>query len=79
VCYEPFAGSGTQIIAAERTGRCCYAMELDPYYCDLIVRRYIAFVGPRNVSRALAKRFSAATPPAIAKRDQKQLAVMAAR
>ena len=38
--YEPFCGSGTQIVAAERTGRRCYAMELDPVYCDVAVRRW---------------------------------------
>jgi DNA modification methylase len=38
--YEPFAGSGSTIIAAERTGRSCFAMELDPAYCDLIVERW---------------------------------------
>ncbi|CAM3954838.1 site-specific DNA-methyltransferase [Paracoccus yeei] len=38
--FEPFCGSGTQIIAAERTGRGCFAMELDPVYCDVAVRRW---------------------------------------
>jgi hypothetical protein len=38
--YEPFCGSGTQIVAAERAGRSCYAMELDPAYCDVAVRRW---------------------------------------
>ena len=38
--YEPFCGSGTQIVAAERAGRRCVAMELDPVYCDVAVRRW---------------------------------------
>ena len=38
--YEPFCGSGTQIVAAERAGRRCFAMELDPVYCDVAVRRW---------------------------------------
>ena len=38
-----FAGSGTTIIAAESTGRRCYAIELSPTYCDVIVRRWQAF------------------------------------
>jgi DNA modification methylase len=38
--YEPFCGSGTQLIAAERTGRRCCAVELDPAYCDVAVRRW---------------------------------------
>ena len=38
--YEPFCGSGTQIVAAERAERRCFAMELDPVYCDVAVRRW---------------------------------------
>jgi DNA modification methylase len=38
--YEPFCGSGTQLVAAERAGRRCFAMELDPAYCDVAVRRW---------------------------------------
>jgi len=43
--YEPFGGSGSAIIAAEQTGRVCYAMELDPRYCDVIRQRYADFTG----------------------------------
>ncbi|WP_149142660.1 site-specific DNA-methyltransferase [Gemmobacter caeruleus] len=45
VVYEPFAGSGTTIIAAETTGRSCLAMELDPAYVDVIVARWQSFTG----------------------------------
>lgn len=38
--YEPFCGSGTQIVAAERAGRRNFAMELDPINCDVAVRRW---------------------------------------
>ena len=37
--YEPFCGSGTGIIAAEQEGRTCYAMEIDPAYCAVILER----------------------------------------
>jgi len=37
--YEPFCGSGTQLVAAERTRRRCFAMKLDPAYCEVAVRR----------------------------------------
>jgi DNA modification methylase len=43
--YEPFSGSGTTIIAAERTGRSCHAIELDPGYVDVAVRRWQAHTG----------------------------------
>jgi DNA modification methylase len=37
---DPFLGSGTTLIAAEKTGRICYGMEIDPKYCDVIIKRY---------------------------------------
>lgn len=43
--YEPFSGSGTTLIAAEMTGRVCYAMELSPAYVDVAVRRWQQFTG----------------------------------
>jgi DNA modification methylase len=45
LCYEPFAGSGSQIIAAERLRRRCYAAEREPKYCDVILRRWEAEIG----------------------------------
>jgi DNA modification methylase len=44
---DPFAGSGTTIIAAEKTGRQARAMEIDPHYCDVTVRRWQAYTGRR--------------------------------
>lgn len=38
--YDPFGGSGTTLIAAEKTGRRCFMMELDPCYVDMIVARW---------------------------------------
>lgn len=43
--YEPFSGSGTTIIAAEMTGRCCFAVELNPLYVDIAVQRWQQFTG----------------------------------
>jgi hypothetical protein len=43
--YEPFSGSGTTIIAAEMTGRACYAVELAPTYVDVAVQCWQAFTG----------------------------------
>ncbi len=42
---DPFAGSGTVLIAAERTGRRAAALEIDPRYVDLAVKRWQAFTG----------------------------------
>lgn len=41
--YDPFGGSGSTLIAAEQLDRICYMMEIDPHYCDVIVRRYIEY------------------------------------
>lgn len=48
VVLDSFLGSGTTVIAAERTGRRCYGLEIDPRYVDTIVRRWQAFT--RNVA-----------------------------
>jgi DNA modification methylase len=44
---DGFSGSGSTLIAAEKTGRTCYAMELDPKYCDVIVKRWEDFTGKK--------------------------------
>ena len=38
-CFDGFLGSGSTLIACEKTGRACYGMELSPAYCDVIVKR----------------------------------------
>jgi DNA modification methylase len=43
--YDPFLGSGTTLIAADMTERICYGLEIDPRYCDVIVRRWQEFTG----------------------------------
>jgi len=47
--YEPFSGSGTTIIAAEQTGRACYAIELNPTYVQVAIDRWEAFTGQKAV------------------------------
>lgn len=47
--YEPFSGSGTTIIAGEMTGRSVYAVELNPAYVDVAVKRWQDFTGQRAV------------------------------
>jgi site-specific DNA-methyltransferase (adenine-specific) len=46
-----FAGSGTSLVAAEQTGRTAALLELDPRYCDVIVRRYETFSGHKAECR----------------------------
>lgn len=41
---DPFLGSGSTLIAAQKTNRICYGMELDPKYVDVIVQRYVDYV-----------------------------------
>jgi DNA modification methylase len=47
IVLDPFLGSGATVMASERTGRRCYGLELDPLYCDVIVRRWQAYTGSR--------------------------------
>lgn len=47
--YDPFVGSGTTIVAAEREGRGCYALDIDPGYCDVSVRRWERVSGRQAV------------------------------
>jgi site-specific DNA-methyltransferase (adenine-specific) len=49
VVYDPFAGSGTTLIAAEQLGRTCYAMEIEPRYCDVIIERWQNLTGQKAV------------------------------
>jgi DNA modification methylase len=52
IVLDPFLGSGSTLIAAERTGRRCYGVEIDPRYVDLIVRRYEEMTGCRAIHEA---------------------------
>ena len=45
IILDSFGGSGTTLIACEKTGRVCYMMEIDPVYCDVIQKRYKEYVG----------------------------------
>jgi DNA modification methylase len=44
---DTFLGSGSTLIACDRTGRICYGMELEPLYVDVAVMRYEAFTGEK--------------------------------
>lgn len=47
IVYDGFGGSGSTLIACEKTGRSCRMMELDPKYCDVIVKRWEEFTGQK--------------------------------
>ena len=47
IVLDPFLGSGTTLIAAEKLGRRCYGLELSTIYCDVIVQRYEQFSGKK--------------------------------
>jgi len=55
---DPFLGCGTTLIAAERTGRACYGIELNPLRVDAIVRRWQAFTGQNATKESTGKSFS---------------------
>ena len=55
---DPFVGSGTTVIAAERTGRTCYGIELDPGYVDTVVRRWQKFTGLEAVHQDTGQTFT---------------------
>ena len=47
IVLDPFLGSGSTLVAAEKTGRICRAIELDPLYVDLAIRRWVQLTGKR--------------------------------
>lgn len=51
IVMDLFLGSGSTLIAAEKTGRICYGMELDPKYVDVIVQRYIDYTGNAKIKK----------------------------
>ncbi len=57
IVLDPFAGSGTTLIAAEKTGRLARIVEFDPAYCDQIVRRFAQVTGKQAELAATAQDF----------------------
>ncbi len=47
--FEPFGGSGTTLIAAEKAGRNAYVMELNPFYCKVIIKRWEDLTGENAI------------------------------
>jgi DNA modification methylase len=58
VVLDPFLGSGSTLIAAERTGRVCHGIELDPRYVDVAIRRWERHTGEHAVHAVTGEHFS---------------------
>lgn len=57
IVFDPFMGSGTTMIAAERVGRVCRGIEIDPLYVDTIIRRWQVYTGEKAVHATTGIRF----------------------
>ena len=49
IVLDSFLGSGSTLIACEKTGRVCYGVELDPKYVDVIIKRWEDYTGQKAV------------------------------
>ena len=61
IVVDPYLGSGSTLIACEKLDRICYAMEIVPKYCDLVLRRWAAYTGQDPV-RSDGKKWSELCP-----------------
>jgi DNA modification methylase len=57
IVLDPFLGSGTTLLAAERVGRICYGIEIDPYYVDVAIRRWQRHTGQLAIHVGTGKSF----------------------
>lgn len=70
IVLDPFLGSGTTLIAAERVGRICYGVELSPAYLDLIIRRWERFTGQTAIHCPSGQSFRQREEVACGKQEQ---------
>lgn len=57
IVVDFYAGSGSTLIACERTGRQCYTAEIQPLYCDVVIRRWQNFTGKRAIHAITGEEF----------------------
>ena len=55
IVYDGFGGSGSTLIACEKNHRDCMMMELDPKYCDVIIKRWQDFTGKQAINEGTGK------------------------
>jgi DNA modification methylase len=77
IVLDPFCGSGTTIIAAERTGRKARALEIDPIYVDVAIRRWEQLTG-KSATLSSGETFEEVTEQRTAGLDMAQVEVVAA-
>lgn len=63
IVLDAFLGSGSTLIAAERVGRACYGIELDPLYVDTAIRRWQKFTGAKAIHAVTGKSFDELADP----------------
>ena len=61
IVLDPFLGSGTTLMACERTGRICYAMELDPLYVHAAIQRWQIYTGSQAINASTGCSFDEIT------------------
>jgi DNA modification methylase len=78
IVLDPFGGSGSTLIAAERTGRRARIVEIDPHYCDTIVRRWQALTGREAEELLLGGTFEEAATNLAASTSREPLVTVVA-
>jgi DNA modification methylase len=69
IVLDAFAGSGSTLLAAERTGRKGYGLEIEPHYIDTIIKRFDSLYGVKAVHTQSSKSFEAIGAARLAKAD----------
>jgi hypothetical protein len=63
--FEPFGGTGSTLMGAQKTGRVCFSMELSPAYVDVIISRWQTFTGTQAVHAETGKTFEEMRPASL--------------
>ena len=78
IVLDPFGGSGSTLIAAHKTGRRARLIEIDPHYCDVVVRRFQKYTGTNAISASTGQTFEELTEHRLAHDNLEQLAAAGA-